>query len=204
MKLLAFSCLICALNLYVAQKLLQTPKVAEHNRERPTVVKTDGRAYGHVITKISRMDGLQNFLRYGAPLASAKFARGASLLDYLHEPLKKKTKRQRKINYGVFQKSCSPQDACPKWGALFWTTPGKTADDVRCTSNESSQHQKTMHWGARDKRERCTQGNSTNGSKHTTMYRQVTPPFAFEENNAKPWPRESEIKTVSFLTFHHG
>ena len=144
------------------------------------------------------------FLRYGAPLASAKFARGASLLDYLHEPLKKKTKRQRKINYGVFQKSCSPQDACPKWGALLWITPGKTTDDVRCTSNESSQHQKTMHWGARDKRERCTQGNSTNGSKHTTMYRQVTPPFAFEENNAKPWPRESEIKTVSFLTFHHG
>ena len=118
--------------------------------------------------------------------------------------IEEKTKRQRKINYGVFQESCSPQDACPKWGALFWITPGKTADDVRCTSNESSQHQKTMHWGARDKHERCTQGNSTNGSKHTTMYRQVTPPFAFEENNAKPRPSESEIKTVSFLTIHHG
>ena len=58
MKSLTFSCLICALNregplnLYFAQKLLrkakfargcynrknllQTPKVAEHNRERPT------------------------------------------------------------------------------------------------------------------------------------------------------------------------
>ena len=27
------------------------------------VVRTDGRAYGHVITKISQMDGLPNFLR---------------------------------------------------------------------------------------------------------------------------------------------
>ena len=28
----------------------------------------DGGAYGHVIIKISRMDMLPNFLRYGAPL----------------------------------------------------------------------------------------------------------------------------------------
>ena len=34
------------------------------------VVRTaDGRSYGHVITKISRKDGLPNFLRYGALLA---------------------------------------------------------------------------------------------------------------------------------------
>ena len=33
------------------------------------VVRKDGRAYGHVITKLSWMDGLQTFLRYGALLA---------------------------------------------------------------------------------------------------------------------------------------
>ena len=33
------------------------------------MVRTDGQVYGHVITKISRIDGLPNFLRYGAPLA---------------------------------------------------------------------------------------------------------------------------------------
>ena len=32
------------------------------------VVRTDGRAYGHVITKFSRMGRLPHFLRYGAPL----------------------------------------------------------------------------------------------------------------------------------------
>ena len=36
------------------------------------VVRTDGRADGHVITKISRMDRLPNFRRHGAPLARAK------------------------------------------------------------------------------------------------------------------------------------
>ena len=44
------------------------------------VVRTNGRAYGHVITKISRMDGSLNFLRYGAPLSRASCARGALLL----------------------------------------------------------------------------------------------------------------------------
>ena len=39
------------------------------------VVPTNGRAYGHVITKISRMDGSPNFLRYGAPLSRASCAR---------------------------------------------------------------------------------------------------------------------------------
>ena len=32
------------------------------------VVRTDGRAYGHVITKFSRMGRLPHFLSYGAPL----------------------------------------------------------------------------------------------------------------------------------------
>ena len=36
------------------------------------VVRTNGRAYGHVITKIFRMDRLPNFRRHGAPLARAK------------------------------------------------------------------------------------------------------------------------------------
>ena len=31
------------------------------------VVQTDGRAYGHVITKFSRMGRLPHFLSYGAP-----------------------------------------------------------------------------------------------------------------------------------------
>ena len=38
------------------------------------VVRTEGQLYRHVITKISPMDGLPNFLLYGAPLA-----RGAPL-----------------------------------------------------------------------------------------------------------------------------
>ena len=32
------------------------------------VVRTVGRIYGHVITKISRMDRLSHFLTHGAPL----------------------------------------------------------------------------------------------------------------------------------------
>ena len=43
------------------------------------VVRTDGRANGYVINKISRMDGLPNFLRYGARLPRASRARGAPL-----------------------------------------------------------------------------------------------------------------------------
>ena len=40
------------------------------------VVRTDGRAYGHVITKFSRMGRLPHFLTHGAPLA--RFARQSS------------------------------------------------------------------------------------------------------------------------------
>ena len=39
------------------------------------MVRTDGRAYGHLITEISRMGRLPNFLTHGAPLR----ARGAPL-----------------------------------------------------------------------------------------------------------------------------
>ena len=38
--------------------------------------RTDGRSYGHVITKFSGLDGLPNFLTHGAPLA--RFARWSS------------------------------------------------------------------------------------------------------------------------------
>ena len=38
--------------------------------------RTDGRTYGHVITKFSRLGGLPNFLTHGAPLA--RFARWSS------------------------------------------------------------------------------------------------------------------------------
>ena len=40
------------------------------------VVRTDGRAYGHVITKFSRMGRLPHFLTHGAP--QARFARQSS------------------------------------------------------------------------------------------------------------------------------
>ena len=40
----------------------------------------DGQAYGHVITQISRVDRLPNFLRYPAPLAHALRERGAPLI----------------------------------------------------------------------------------------------------------------------------
>ena len=39
------------------------------------VVRTDGRAYGHMITKFSRMGRLPHFLSYGAPSTSARRAR---------------------------------------------------------------------------------------------------------------------------------
>ena len=39
------------------------------------MVRTDGRAYGHVITKFSRMGRLPHFLRYGAPSTRALRAR---------------------------------------------------------------------------------------------------------------------------------
>ena len=42
------------------------------------VVRTDGRAYGHVITKFSRMGRLPHFLNYGAPSTRARFARAWS------------------------------------------------------------------------------------------------------------------------------
>ena len=38
----------------------------------------DGRSYGHVITKFSRMGRLPHFLTYGAPPTRARFARGWS------------------------------------------------------------------------------------------------------------------------------
>ena len=42
------------------------------------VVRTDGRAYGHVITKFSRMGRLPHFLTHGAP--QARFARQSSAI----------------------------------------------------------------------------------------------------------------------------
>ena len=43
--------------------------------------RTDGRSYGHVITKFSRLDGLPKFLTHGAPLA--RFARWSSAKNYV-------------------------------------------------------------------------------------------------------------------------
>ena len=42
------------------------------------VVRTDGRAYGHVITKFSWMGSLPHFLTHGAP--QARFARQSSAM----------------------------------------------------------------------------------------------------------------------------
>ena len=36
------------------------------------VVRTDGRAYGHVITKFSQMGRLPHFLTHGAPLRASR------------------------------------------------------------------------------------------------------------------------------------
>ena len=44
-----------------------------------SVARTDRRAYGQVITRISRLDRLPNFLRYGVPLARALHALRAPL-----------------------------------------------------------------------------------------------------------------------------
>ena len=44
-----------------------------------SVAWTDRRAYGQVITRISRLDRLPNFLRYGVPLARALHALPAPL-----------------------------------------------------------------------------------------------------------------------------
>ena len=43
-----------------------------------SVVRTDGRVYGHVITKISWMDRLQNYFRYGDTFDTN--LRGASVM----------------------------------------------------------------------------------------------------------------------------
>ena len=45
------------------------------------VVRTDGRAYGHVITKFSRMGRLPHFLTHGAPLA--RFAHQSSAIKVI-------------------------------------------------------------------------------------------------------------------------
>ena len=50
------------------------------------VVRTDGRAYGHVITKFSRMGRLPHFLSYGAPSTRALRAR----VELRYNRLKKK------------------------------------------------------------------------------------------------------------------
>ena len=50
------------------------------------VVRTDGRAYGHVITKFSRMGRLPHLLSYGAPSTRALCAGGAPLLSNIPFP----------------------------------------------------------------------------------------------------------------------
>ena len=44
-----------------------------------SVLRTDGRTYGHVITKISRIGRLSHFVKYGVTHARAKRARGGPL-----------------------------------------------------------------------------------------------------------------------------
>ena len=48
-----------------------------------TGVRTDVRTDSHVTTKIFAIDGLPNFLRYGAPLVHLRCA-GAPLLERMH------------------------------------------------------------------------------------------------------------------------
>ena len=49
------------------------------------MVRTDGRAYGHVITKFSRMGRLPHFLSYGAPSTCALRARVELRYNYFVE-----------------------------------------------------------------------------------------------------------------------
>ena len=51
------------------------------------VVRTDGRAYGQVITKFSRMGRLPHFLSYGAPSTRALRARVELRYELKREPL---------------------------------------------------------------------------------------------------------------------
>ena len=51
------------------------------------VVRTDGRAYGHVITKFSQMGRLPHFLTHGAPLRARELrykSRKISLFTIIH------------------------------------------------------------------------------------------------------------------------
>ena len=75
-------------------------------------MRTDSRAYGHVITEISRIDRLPNFLRYGAPLA--RTSRGAPFFhshlnwrDKINIGIKGKYKKQLKITAKILVKSIS-------------------------------------------------------------------------------------------------
>ena len=63
----------------------------KHKLQVPTLVRrfdithwfscgADGLAYSHMITKISGVDRLPNFLRYLAPLVNASLAREAPLI----------------------------------------------------------------------------------------------------------------------------
>ena len=68
---------------FPAKKILYFPLPQEsmrttfHYPESPY-----GRTYADVITKISRMDSLPNYLSYGAPLARASRAQGAPLIYF--------------------------------------------------------------------------------------------------------------------------
>ena len=50
------------------------------------MVRTDGRAYGHVITKFSRMGRLPHFLSYGAPSTRGLRARVELRYQVAHKP----------------------------------------------------------------------------------------------------------------------
>ena len=61
---------------------------------------TDGEAYGHVITKISRMGRLPNFLTHGAPLR----ARGAPIIFLQRWQAKKRKVFQNHFYYSWMSK----------------------------------------------------------------------------------------------------
>ena len=63
-----------------------------------------GRTYADVITKISRMDSLPNYLSYGAPLASASRAQGAPLWWNLQSHLGARTNQSAISNQPTWHK----------------------------------------------------------------------------------------------------
>ena len=109
----------------------------------------DGRSYGHVITKFSRMGRLPHFLTYGAPPTHARFARGwSSAINKI---------ASRHIACIVFERSFSVR-LCPaflviekrslqNWSFLIRRSLlAILIDDGACPRLQSKKGSSTVYW----------------------------------------------------------